>query len=411
MAPVDIVLVHQNMPAQFRHLALALGADPAVRPVFISRRHGVKMPGVQTAIYDMAEPGSPSSVRHVRAVEGAVRFAEAAADAAFALKREGVDPRLVIAHPGWGEALFLRDIWPKAKILTYAEYYYQPHGGDIGFDPMFPATPHGLFNARMMNAQLLLSHEAADAMLSPTQWQASRHPAILHDRIRVIFEGVDTQRVCPDRTARFAVPEGPVLTAEDEVITYIARNLEPHRGFHVFLRALPALLQARPRAQVVIVGGDDVSYSPRAPAPHANWRERMLCEIDLRANAARVHFTGKLAYADYLALLRISRAHIYLTYPFVLSWSCVEAMAAGCAIVASDTAPVREVIDHGEQGLLVPFFDGAALVETVCRVLDDRPLAARLGEAARNRAVAHYDVRDCLRQQLLLVHELLGQGT
>lgn len=407
MAPVDIVLVHQNMPAQFRHLALALGADPAVRPVFISRRHGVKMPGVQTAIYDMAEPAAPSSVRHVRPVEGAVRFAEAAADAAFALKREGVDPRLVIAHPGWGEALFLRDIWPGAKILTYAEYYYQPEGGDIGFDPLFPATPHGLFNARMMNAQLLLSHEAADAILSPTQWQASRHPAILHDRIRVIFEGVDTQRVCPDRTARFAVPEGPVLTAQDEVITYIARNLEPHRGFHVFLRALPALLKARPRAHVVIVGGDDVSYSPRAPAPHANWRERMLSEIDLAADTARVHFTGKLAYADYLALLRISRAHVYLTYPFVLSWSCVEAMAAGCAIIASDTAPVREVIDHGEQGLLVPFFDTAALVEGVCRLLDDRALAERLGEAARARAVAHYDVRDCLRQQLLLVQDLL----
>ena len=407
MTVTDIVLVHQNMPAQFRHLALALGANPAVRPVFISRRHGVKMPGVQTAIYDMAEPGEATSVRHARPVESAVRFAQAAADAAFALKKEGVDPRLVIAHPGWGEALFLRDIWPKAKILTYAEYYYQTEGGDIGFDPLFPVTANGLFNARMMNAQLLLSHEAADAMLSPTRWQADRHPAILHDKIRVIFEGVDTERLTPDRTARFAVPEGPTLTVDDEVITYVARNLEPHRGFHVFMRALPDLLARRPHAHVVIVGGDDVSYSPRAPKPHESWRAKLQAEIDLGAGAARVHFTGKLLYSDYLSLLRISRAHIYLTYPFVLSWSCVEAMAVGCALVASDTAPVREVLDHEAEALLVPFFDETAIVEATCRLLDDRALAERLGAAARARAVAHYDVRDCLRQQLELVQSLL----
>lgn len=336
-------------------------------------------------------------------------FARAAAKACLSLQAQGVNPAVVVAHPGWGEALLLRDVWPNAKIVTYAEFYYQPSGGGTGFDPLFPATVDTLARIRMMNGNLLLSHAAADVMISPTHWQKSCHPGFLHDRIEVVPDGIDTRRVCPAADARFVLPDGTGLTQADEVITYVARNLEPHRGYHMLVRALPALLRARPRARVVIVGGTEVSYSPRPGTGHADWRQAMAAEVDLGAEAGRVHHVGKLAYADYLSLLRVSSAHLYLTFPFVLSWSCLEAMAAGCLVVASDTAPVTEVIRDGTNGRLFPFHDADAMVRTLCEALDDPEAASRMREAARATVIERYDIEDCLRTQVELVRRLIEE--
>ena len=407
MSVCQILFVHQNMPGQFRFMAAAFAQSPQFAVSFLTRREGVDIRNIRTIRYPSPSEERETTEPLLAPVEKVLRFGRAVLEAGHRLRREGYYPHLIVAHPGWGEALFLRDIWPQARIITYGEYYYCAEGGDIGFDPLFPVTALGLARSRMMNTHLLLAHEQADAILSPTQWQKSRHPALLQPRIETIFDGIDTARVCPDPAARFAVPDGPELGREDEVITFISRNLEPHRGFHVVMRALPALLAARPRARVVIVGGTDASYSPVAPAPHASWKDLMLAEVDLGAAADRVHFVGKLPYADYLALLRISAAHLYLTFPFVLSWSCLEAMAAGCLLVASDTAPVREVITDGENGLLFPFHDPAALVETVCAALDDPMHGARLRTAARETVVSRYELRDCLAAQVRLIERVL----
>ncbi len=407
MQPTTILFVHQNMPGQFRHLAAELAKNPAYRVVFLTRREGVTMPGIVTARYPLKEaPPSPAEPL-VRSIAQSVNFGSAVAKAAMDMTKKNIVPDLIIAHPGWGEALFLRDAWPNAKIVTYAEYYYQPFGGDIGFDPLFPRTLQGVCNARIMNANLLLSHEAADAIISPTHWQKSRHPQFLQDKTTVIFDGIDTARAAPHVDASFALGNGTVLTAKDEVITYVARNLEPHRGFHVFVEALPKLLAARPNAQIVVVGGDERSYSPPPRGGHESWRSALMSEMDLGPAGDRVHFVGKLAYADYLSLLQISGAHLYLTYPFVLSWSCLEAMSVGCAIVASDTAPVSEVITHEQNGLLVPFFDSETLVASISRLLDDKVLSQRLRQSARQTAVSHYNLADCLTKQLAFVNSVL----
>ncbi|MDE2405587.1 MAG: glycosyltransferase [Sphingomonadales bacterium] len=408
MALTDIVFIHQNMPGQFRHLAPALAQDRRLRVFFVTRRTGVQLPNVRTVLYPDPDCGERSTEPFARPMEVAARFGHAVARVCLDLRAQGVRPRLVIVHPGWGEGLLLRDIWPDARILSYAEFYYQPQGADIGFDPLFPVTAQGLATARMMNGPLLLSHAAADLLLAPTHWQKHRHPDFLHDRIEVVFDGIDTARVFPDPGARFTLPDGRVLDGGGEVITYVARNLEPHRGYHVFLRALPRLLAARPRAQVVIVGGVEVSYSPLPRDGHANWREALAAEVDLGADAARVHHVGKLPYADYLSLLRISAVHVYLTFPFVLSWSCLEAMAAGCLLVASDTAPVREVVEDGVNGRLFPFHDGEAMVGTIVAALEDRAAGDRLRAAARATVAERYALRDCLPRQLRLVERLLA---
>lgn len=407
MPQCDILFIHQNMPGQFRHLAATFAAAPAFRVSFLTRREGVGMDGVRTCRYPSPDDTRQTGEALLAPVEKVLRFGRAVLNAALTMRADGYCPQLIIAHPGWGEALFLRDVWPAARIITYGEYYYQAEGGDIGFDPLFPARPEGLARARMMNTHLLLAHEQADCILSPTHWQKQRHPALLQDRIEVIFDGIDTTRVKGNAEAAFSLADGRALSVQDEVITYVARNLEPHRGFHVLMQALPALLAARPKAHVVIVGGEDVSYSPAPPPPHVSWKARFLSETDFGADAARVHFPGKLTYRAYLDLLAVSSVHLYLTYPFVLSWSCLEAMAAGCLIAASDTGPVREVISHGENGLLFPFFDSVALVETVCTALDNRAQSDTLRRAARETVVSRYDLRQCLVAQACLIERVL----
>jgi glycosyltransferase involved in cell wall biosynthesis len=403
----DILLLHQNMPGQFKHLAPALARLPKTRVAFIGGRK-LHMPGVRTLTYPEPKPAGAETHGYVKTLEAHVRRGQAVARLALGLQKEGFDPALILAHPGWGEALFLRDLFPAARILSYAEFYYRGSGADIGFDPEFPDDLDIVCRARVRNSHLLLGLEAADAAIAPTQWQKSVHPVAFHPKIEVIFDGIDTAKLAPDPKARFQLPEGPLLRPGDEVLTYVARNLEPYRGFHIFMRALPELLAARPGLQVLVAGGDEVSYG-RRPAGGGSWREAMLAEVPLGDAAARVHFLGRLPYARYVALLHVSAVHLYLTYPFVLSWSCLEAMAAGCLLVGSDTAPVTEVLRDSENGLLTPFHSPQ---EVARRVLEALALpgasAAALREGARRTVQAAFALDDCLAAQLALARRLIG---
>ena len=307
--------------------------------------------------------------------------------------------------------MFLRDVWPAARIGLYCELYHLSDRDHLGFDPEFmpQVTEAEHLRIRMKNLNNLIHLPLCDMGLSPTRFQADTFPAAFRDRISVIHDGIDTDHVRPDPGARVTLPDGQVLTRDDEVVTFVNRNLEPYRGYHVFMRALPRLLAARPQAQVVIVGGDDVSYGGKPPKGQT-WKQIFVDEVRAQIpdrDWARVHFLGRVPYSDFVPLLQVARVHVYLTYPFVLSWSLFEAMSAGAAIVASDTAPVREAITHGDTGLLVDFFDGAALVEQVCRLMDDPALRAHLGHAARAHVTARYDLRRiCLPQQLDWIERL-----
>ena len=151
------------------------------------------------------------------------------------------------------------------------------------------------------------------------------------------------------------------------------------------MRALEKLQQQHRGVHAVIVGGDDVSYGKR-PKDAKNWREKMLREVKL--DPTRTHFLGRLPRPQYIEVLQVSAAHVYLTYPFVLSWSLLEAMACGANIVASNTAPVREVIKHGENGLLGGFFETDQLVRSM-----GESLSSDLAQAHR-RILARQDATD-----------------
>ncbi|NDF46568.1 MAG: glycosyltransferase, partial [Betaproteobacteria bacterium] len=292
------------------------------------------------------------------------------------LKAQGLTPDVIVAHPGWGESLFIKDVWPNAKVGLYCELNYTETGNDVGFDPEFASQdPGDVCRLRLKNINNVMHYDIADSAISPTNFQADTYPWPFRQKIKVMHDGIDTQLIRPNPVVAVQVKPGLTLKKSDEVITFVNRNLEPYRGYHIFMRALPALLRKRPNARVVIVGGDQVSYgSAPDPAVHgaSSWREVFLQEVRGQipdADWARVHFVGHLPYEAFIPLLQLSTVHVYLTYPFVLSWSLLEAMSLGCAIVGSDTAPVREVIEHDRTGRLVDFFDPAALVQAVGELL------------------------------------------
>ncbi|MBD8050424.1 glycosyltransferase family 4 protein [Limnohabitans radicicola] len=405
---MNILFVHQNFPGQFKHLAPAL-ARHGHRVVALHINACPSLPGVQLARYQPQGRPGQGTHRWVSDLEIKTIRAEAAYRAARQLQQDGFTPDVIVAHPAWGESLFLSQVWPTARIGIYCEFFYQAQGADVGFDPEFPgADPDVGCRLQMKNANYELHFPRAQAGIAPTHWQASTFPEPFASRITVIHDGIRTDLVCPDPKAhiRLQTANGVLqLDQDDEVITFVNRNLEPYRGYHQFMRALPALQKARPKARVVIIGGNEVSYGaapPAGPSGQAQtWREIFLNEVKGELDLSRVHFVGKVPYADYLRVLQVSTVHVYLTYPFVLSWSLLEAMSAGCAIVASDTAPVREAIRHGETGQLVDFFDPAALVQQVLALCENPAERARLGAAARAFAVEHYDLETrCLPRQI-----------
>lgn len=413
---MQILFIHQNFPGQFKFLAPALAQQGhRVVAMTMQKTEAPTWQGVQIVRYGAQRGTTPGVHPWVSDFETKTIRGEACFRAALQLKAKGFTPDLIIAHPGWGESLFLKDVWPQAKLGIYSEFYYRPEGADVGFDPEFPAKdPGDVCRLRLKNLNNLLHFEVADAGISPTEWQASTFPEPFRQKITVVHDGIDTQAVAPNPAVRLALntAAGPIeLTRQDEVITFVNRNLEPYRGYHVFMRALPEILRRRPSARVLLVGGDDVSYGAR-PADGRKWKDIFASEVRPQiseADWARVHFLGNLPYQHFIPLLQLSTVHVYLTYPFVLSWSLLEAMSAGCAIVASNTAPLREAITEDQTGRLVDFFDVPGLVQAVCALLDDPAARERLGRNARAFAQAHYDLRSvCLPRQLEWVRALAG---
>ena len=380
------LFIHQNSPGQLRHLAAHLARQPGVEALAIGRETAPGMEGIQLLRYRPHRAPSKETHPYVHSFEDAVLHGQQVLRILLDLRNQGYRPDVVVAHPGWGETLYVKLAFPDTKLIHYTEYYFRLEGADAGFDPEFPLFMENAALISSRNALHLFNLEQCDVAITPTRWQKSLHPTVYHDKIQVIHEGVDVDRLTPDPKTFLRFPDGRQLRAGDPIVTYVARNLEPYRGFHCFMRALPELLKAHPNCHVLVVGGDDVSYGDR-PIDASNWREKMLRENPV--DPERVHFLGKVRYDLYRRILQVSAVHVYLTYPFVLSWSVLEAMACGCLLVASDTAPVREIIRHGENGWLFDFFDGKALVEYVLYALSNPSEAATLRANARRSAQAY----------------------
>ncbi len=413
---MNILFIHQNFPGQFKFLAPALVKQGhKVVAMTMQKTDAKDYQGVQLVKYGASRGTTLNVHPWVSDFETKTIRGEACFKAALQLKAEGFNPDVIISHPGWGESLFLKDVWQTAKLAIYCEFYYHSQGADVGFDPEFPIKNVGdVCRLRLKNLNNLLHFETADAGISPTYWQASTFPDSFRDRITVIHDGIDTNALAPNPQVSLTLNtqsgQSITLTKADEVITFVNRNLEPYRGYHIFMRALPDLLKRKPNARILIVGGDDVSYGARPE--QGKWKDIFASEVRPQITDddwQRIHFLGNLPYQYFIPLLQLSTVHVYLTYPFVLSWSLLEAMSVGCTIIASNTQPLHEAIKHNETGRLVNFFDSQALSDEVCNLLDNPTERVRLSANARSFAQQHYDLHNvCLPQQLQWVEQLNG---
>lgn len=400
-----IIFIHQNAPGQFRHLLAHCARDPAYEVVVIGEKRRVlanfrrAFPSVKFHVYEVAELPAEQIPQELWTTSNAMRRGRAVALCLLSLRDSGFRPDVIYGHPGWGDMLHVRDVFPEARVVNYCEFYFNRDGQDLGFDPEFQSSLIDTYRVRTDNMTQLTSLVGADAGISPTVWQRSRYPEVLRERIAVIHDGIDLATVKPDPSVQVQLPGGGLLNRSAPIITYVSRNLEPYRGFHVFMRALPEMLKRLPDAHAVIVGGDEVSYSRKLP-DGLTYRQMMLAEVGARLDASRVHFLGRLPYDQYLRVLQLSSVHVYLTYPFVLSWSMLEAMATGAVVVGSRTAPVEEIIDDGVNGYLVDFFSHQALADAVCRACSARESLDPMRRAAMMTVAQRFNLKDCLSRQL-----------
>ncbi len=396
---MNILLIHQHFPGQFRYLA----------PALVKRGHNVvalglrapeqaKLSGLNYVQYSLDSGNTQNQHPWLLDFESKVIRGIGCVKEAFQLKQQGFEPDVILVHPGWGESLFLKEVWSKPKILIYCEFFYSSHGLDVGFDSEF--YKNDLMNScrvNLKNTNYILHMQFADGGISPTHWQRSTFPDSFRDKISVIHDGVDSNLIKPDRNASITINGNIKLTSKEKVITFVNRNLEPLRGFHVFMRALPEILKSEPETRVLIIGNDSEGYAV-AHNSGKSWRSILLEELHSTMDSTcweRVHFLGTVPYEHYLSVLRVSTVHIYFTYPFVLSWSLLEAMSTGCAIIGSKTGPVEEVIDDGRSGLLSDFFDHKLLAEKALYLLKNKKIRDELGRNARETIQKNYDLQTC----------------
>jgi glycosyltransferase involved in cell wall biosynthesis len=406
-----VIFIHQNFPAQYVHVAMHLAQNPDHRVFFITQSEQNQLPRVMKLIYKPDTGGSGGCHAYTAAFDAAVRTGAAVAEVCRRLRVGGIIPDVIVGHAGWGETLFVKDVFPDVPLLANFEFFYHAEGADVGFDAEFaPSRPDDVSRLKVRNALNRLSFASCDWGHVATAWQRSLFPPAMQTRLSLLHEGVDTQLVMPDPGAWLRLArEDLTLSRDDEIVTYAARNLEPYRGFHVFMRALPELQERRPQARVLIAGADGVSYGD-APAAGLTYRRLLETELAGRVDLTRVHFLGHVPYDLYLNLLQISSVHVYLTYPFVLSWSFIEAMAAGCAIVGSATAPVLEVLRDGENGLAADFFSPGALAARIDEVLSHPDRMQGLREAARTMAIRDFDLQTCILPQWVKLLNALVAG-
>lgn len=400
------LFIHQKFPGQYRHIIKYLASQDNNQIIALGIEElQEEMPNnVQYLRYGINRGNTEGIHQWLLEIDSKIIRAEACTNAAYKLKKGGFEPDIICAHPGWGEALFIKEIWPHIPLLSYQEFYYNTTGFDFGFDKRneIPSWEEKA-RVKMKNTNPLLMLDISDWNVSPTKFQRCTFPQIYQERISVIHDGIDTDRLKPMNTnAKMIMPNGKILEQKNKIITFVNRSLEPYRGIETLIKAIPYIQEKDNEAELVIIG-DERGSSYGASPKEGTWKDRYLNDISGHYSKSKVHFVGHLDYNEYIALLQMSSCHIYLTYPFVLSWSMLEAMSTGLCVIGSRTSPVTEIINNGENGIITDFFDSKELANNIIEVLANEELRRCMGSRARNKIIDEYSIKVCLPKQLALI--------
>ncbi len=402
---MQVLFLHNNFPAQYRHVASALAADPNNRIVAASLDNKKMLPGVTKHVYKASREANKSNHHYLRGTEAAVLDGQAVFRMCLGLRQKGFVPDVVCGHSGWGTTIYVKDAFPEARLLTYYEWYYRWRNSDVDFFDK-SVSYDDQCRIRTRNLPILMDLAHCDWGVCPTKYQLSQIPPIFHPKLSLLHDGIDTDFFRPAEAPTLALPN-ITLTGDMEILTYATRGMEPYRGFPEFMRAAAILQKRRPNLQVVIAGSDRVAYGRKLPEGQT-YRTKLLAELP-ELDRSRLHFTGLLPYEQYLQLLQVSTVHVYLTIPFVLSWSLLESMSTGCLIVASNTDPVRELIEDGRNGLLVDFDSPQQIADRAEDAIARRAGMAELRANARATIEAGYALKDLLPKHIGLIRDLAAR--
>lgn len=398
-----ILFLHRNFPGQFLNLAPFFAKDSDNQVVFITERKDRAIPNVLKIVYKLTDGDRSKTHRYLHFYEEAILHGQAAARAAIDLKKKGFVPDIIYGHT-WGQTLFMKDIFPDTPLVGYFEWFYRAHGSDVDFNNAKPISIDTEARVRIKNSHILVDLCTCDQGICPTNWQFMQFPSAFQSKINIIHDGINTDYFVPNPGSKLVLPEiGLDLSQAKEIISYVSRGLEPYRGFPQFMEAAALILEKRPKCHVVIVGEDKVFYGSSLP-DGKTYKRLALEKADF--DTSRIHFTGHIPYAFYLKIIQSSSAHVYLTYPFVLSWSMLEAMSAGCLVLASNTPPVTEVVKDGYNGLLFDFFSPHEIADKVNYALGHQGEMAQIRQNARETILKKYNLRDLLPKQVRLLKEL-----
>jgi len=399
---MNILFLHRNFPAQFRYIAPALANDKDNKVVFITNNTTTNLPNITKVSYKLKRQVPDDCHRYLRFYEESVIHAQSTAEATIYLKNQGFKPDIIYGHT-WGQTMYMKDIFPEVPLLCYFEWFYNSKGGDVGFDGKVPNIDD-LAKLRSKNAHLLIDLYSCDAGICPTKFQMKQFPKEYAYKIKVLHDGIDTDFCTPKDDTLFKIEDKNLtLSRNDEVVTYATRGMEAYRGFPEFMKAVEILQKKRPNVQVIIGGEDRVCYGPKLAG--TTYKKMMLEKLDL--DLSRIHFVGSLPFNKYIDLLRISSAHVYLTYPFVCSWSLLDSMSCACPVVASATEPVTEFIEDNKNGLLFDFYDIEQQVEKIEYALDNKEEMQVIRNNARQTILDNYRLKDLLPQHIEYIKSLL----
>lgn len=401
---MNILFLHRNFPAQFRHIAPMLANDPSNNVVFITNNDKLNLPNIKKYQYKLKRQIPNDCHRYLRFVEESIIHGQATAEVAMALKNQGFKPDIIYGHT-WGQTMFMKDVFPDVPLLCYFEWFYNAKGGDVGFDGRKPNVDE-LAKLRTKNSHLLIDLYSCDGGICPTKFQAKQFPKEFQHKIKILHDGIDTDFCSPKEDTKFVIEDKNLtLTKNDEVVTYATRGMEEYRGFPQFMEAISILMKKRPNLQVVIGGEDRVCYGPQILG--TTYKKRMLEKLDL--DLSRIHFVGSLPFNKYVDLLRISSAHVYATYPFVCSWSLLDSMACACPIVASNTEPVTEFMTDKKTGLLFDFFNIKQEVEQIEYALEHKDEMSQYGRNARQVILDNYQLKELLPKHIEYIKSFINK--
>ena len=399
-----LLFLHNNFPGQYARIIKHLTGRKGIDILAVSRAGNRQPSPVRRIDYEPHRSVCEQVHPALRYTEEAVIRGQAVYKALAPTRAKGWRPDLMLAHSGFGDGLFLKDLWPDARYMPYLEWYYRAYGSDASFFDEGAKDPNVELRIRMKNTAILQDLAAMDWGQSPTRYQKWQFPSVFHERMSVLHDGVDTDYFTPDPRETFTIGSR-IFRRGDPLVTYIARGMEPYRGFPQFIEAVVLLQQMHAGVHVVVIGEDRIAYGPKDKASYKQWALEAFSP-----DLARLHFLGRQPLSVLRQVLRVSAAHVYLTVPFVLSWSMMEAMAAGALIVGSDTEPVREVVDDGRTGLLVPFFEPRRLAERLLEAIAAPERFEDIRRRGRALMLERYDQRELCARYVRLIEAVATGG-